>query len=160
MKYKENAMNQLLTFLFLISFLLHYGCTNQEEILQNNDACIKYIELNYSNYNSLKTDPLSFISAKIDGDCLVLTLQYGGGCKEHQIDLALIQSECGTPPLPPPTFEIRHNANDDVCKALITKEYSFDISGIRENGKHKTDFILIIRNASGITSTNTYTYAY
>ena len=94
------------------------------------------------------------------GLLLVLTLQYGGGCKEHQIDLALIQPECGTPPLPPPTFEIRHNANDDVCKALITKEYSFDISGIRENGKHKTDFILNTRNAAGITSTNTYTYAY
>ncbi|MBV5349090.1 hypothetical protein JZU61_05500, partial [bacterium] len=122
--------------------------------------CAKYVELNYSNYNSLKTDPLNLINAKIDGDCLVLTLQYGGGCKEHQIDLALIQPECGTPPLPPPTFEIRHNANDDVCKALITKEYSFDISGIRENGKNKTDFILHTRNASGITSTNTYTYAY
>lgn len=160
MKYKENTMNQLLTSIFLISFLLLYGCTNQEEILQNNDACTKYVELNYSNYNSLKTDPLSLINAKIDGDCLILTLQYGGGCKEHQIDLALIQPECGTPPLPPPTFEIRHNANDDVCKALITKEYSFDISGIREEGKNKIDFILHTRNASGLTSTNTYTYVY
>lgn len=151
-------MKQVFLYVLFISCLFQSACTDQIEI--NKNTCTKYVELNYSNYNSLKTDLLSLISAKIDGDCLLLTLQYGGGCKEHQIDLALIQPECGTPPLPPPTFEIRHNANDDVCKALITKEYSFDISGIRENGKHKTDFILNTRNAAGITSTNTYTYAY
>lgn len=151
-------MKQIFLFAFFISCLFQSACTDQIEV--NKNTCIKYVELNYSNYNSPKTDPLTIISTKIDGDCLVLMLQYGGGCKEHQIDLALIQPECGTPPLPPPTFEIRHNANDDMCKALITKEYSFDISGIRENGKNKTDFILHTRNASGITSANTYTYAY
>jgi len=151
-------MKQVFLFAILITFLFQSACTEQIETTQ--DDCTRYVELNYSNYNSLKTDPLSLISAKVEGDCLVLTLQYGGGCKEHQIDLALIQPECGTPPLPPPTFEIRHNANDDVCKALITKEYSFDISGIREEGKNKTDFILHTRNASGITSTNTYSYSY
>jgi len=151
-------MKQIFLFAFFISCLFQSACTDQIEI--NKNACTKYVELNYSNYNSLKTDPLTIISTKIDGDCLVLTLQYGGGCKEHQIDLALIQPECGTPPLPPPTFEVRHNANDDMCKALITKEYSFDISGIRENGKNKTDFILHTRNTSGITSANTYTYSY
>jgi hypothetical protein len=151
-------MKQIFLFAFFISCLFQSACTEQIETSQN--SCTKYVELNFSNYNSLKTDPLSLISAKIDGDCLLLTLQYGGGCKEHQIDLALIQPECGTPPLPPPTFEIRHNANDDVCKALITKEYSFDISGIRENGKNKIDFVLNTRSTSGITSTITYTYAY
>lgn len=151
-------MKQIFLFAFFISCLFQSSCTDQIEV--NKNTCIKYVELNYSNYNSLKTDLLSLISAKIDGDCLVLTLQYGGGCKDHQIDLALILPECGTPPLPPPTFEIRHNANNDVCKALITKEYSFDISGIREEGKNKTDFILHTRNASGITSANTYTYVY
>jgi len=151
-------MKQIFLFAFFISCLFQSACTEQIETSQN--ACTKYVELNFSNYNSLKMDPLSLISVKIDGDCLLLTLQYGGGCKEHQIDLALIQPECGTPPLPPPTFEIRHNANDDVCKALITKEYSFDISGIKEEGKSKTDFVLNTRSTSGITSTITYTYAY
>jgi len=151
-------MKQAFLFAIFITFLFQSACTEQIETNQND--CTKYVELNYSNYNSLKTDPLSLISAKVEGDCLVLTLQYGGGCKEHQIDLALIQPECGTPPLPPPTFEIRHNANDDVCKALITKEYSFDISGIREKDKNKTDFTLNTRNASGITRTNTYSYSY
>lgn len=143
---------------FSISLFLS-ACTNQEEIIRNAD-CPKYVTLNYSNYDSLKTDPLVLRDVKFDGDCLVLTLQYGGGCKEHQIDLAFIQPECGTPPLPPPTFEIRHDARGDACKALITKDYSFDISGIREKGKNKTDFVLNTRNASGIDHTDTYTYNY
>jgi len=143
----------------ILLFLFLAGCTNQEEISGTND-CPKYVTLNYYNYDSLKTDPLTIIDVKFNGDCLMLTLQYGGGCKEHQIDLAFIQPECGTPPLPPPTFEIRHDANGDGCKALITKEYSFDISGIKEVGKNKTDFVLNTRNSSGIANTVTYTYNY
>jgi len=148
---------------FIISILSVYfflnACTNQEEIRIAAD-CPKYVELNYFNYDSLKTDPITLISAKVDGDCLLLTLQYGGGCKEHQVDLALILPECGTPPLPPPTFEIRHNANNDACKALITKDYNFDISGIREKGKSQTEFILNTKNSSGIGQNTTYTYKY
>lgn len=144
--------------LFLIAFFLLSACTDQVEIRQND--CRSYVELNYSNYGSLRQDPITIISAKVVGDCLQLTLQYGGGCQEHQVDLALILPECGTPPLPPPTFEIRHDANNDACKALITKDYSFDISGIRESGKHKTDFIISAKNSSGENTATTYTYAY
>lgn len=150
------------TFSILICFhlMLFSACTQKTEELTNSGECPDYVELNYSNYNSLSTDPITIIRAKVDGDCLVLTLQYGGGCKEHQIDLALIRPECGTPPLPPPTFEIRHNANGDACKALVTKDYSFDISGIREEGKNKIDFILEVGSANGISNSNTYTYTY
>jgi hypothetical protein len=140
-------------------FLILSACSGQEEIIRNAD-CRKYVTLNYSNYDSLKTDPIVLSDVKFNGDCLVLTLRYGGGCKEHLIDLTFIQPECGTPPLPPPTFEIRHNANADACKALITKEYSFDISGIKEAGKNKTDFVINTKNSSGTVHSNTYTYKY
>ncbi|MDP2113998.1 MAG: NigD-like C-terminal domain-containing protein, partial [Bacteroidota bacterium] len=122
--------------------------------------CQPYIDLNFSNYDSLRTDPITIINAKVESDCLKLTLQYGGGCKEHKVDLALIHPWCGTPPLPPPTFEIRHDSNDDHCKALITEDYSFDISGIKEPGKTKVDFILSVRNSSGTIDSKTYTYSY
>lgn len=147
-------MKKLVSIFFTVFLAIGISCTTQEEILTG--SCPKYVELNYSNYNSLSTDPLSLISAKVEGDCLIMTLQYGGGCKEHQVDLALIQPECGTPPLPPPTFEIRHNANGDACRALITKEYSFDISGIKESGKSEITFTL---SAKGIES-KTLTYKY
>ena len=151
-------MKQLIIIVFLTYLLFFASCSDVNVVLET--QCPKYVELNFSNYNSLNIDPITIISTKVNGDILELTLQYGGGCQEHQVDLALIQPECGTPPLPPPTFEVRHNANGDVCKALITNEYSFNISGIREKGKNKTDFVLNTRDSSGITSSNTYTYTY
>jgi hypothetical protein len=151
-------MKSLLLYLFPALLLFISACTEQVEIAQ--DDCTKFVKLSYFTYDSLKTDAINVMSAKVDGDCLKLSLQYGGGCKDHQVDLALILPECGTPPLPPPTFEIRHNANNDACKALITKEYSFNISGIREEGKNQVEFVLNARNSSGIAGSNTYTYKY
>ena len=153
-------MSRFFAIALWIQLLIFSACTEKTMELTNSGNCPDYIELNYSNYSSLSTDPITIINAKVDGDCLKLTLQYGGGCKEHQVDLAFIQPECGTPPLPPPTFEIRHNANGDACKALVTKDYSFDISGIREEGKNKTEFILGVGSATGISNSNTYTYTY
>ncbi|MBV5312000.1 MAG: hypothetical protein JZU47_01820 [Prolixibacteraceae bacterium] len=151
-------MKSLLLYLFPILLVFISACTEQVEIAQDN--CTKFVKLSYFTYDSLKTDAINVMSAKVDGDCLKLSLQYGGGCKDHQVDLALILPECGTPPLPPPTFEIRHNANNDACKALITKDYSFNISGIREEGKNQVEFVLNARNSSGIAGSNTYTYKY
>lgn len=153
-------MSRFFAIALWIQLMIFSACSEKTMELTNSGNCSDYVELNYSNYSSLSTDPITIIEAKVDGDCLVLTLQYGGGCKEHQVDLALIQPECGTPPLPPPTFEIRHNANGDACKALVTKDYSFDISGIREEGKNKIDFILGIGSSTGISNSNTYTYTY
>ena len=156
-------MKTIASILFLIPFFFLCACSEQvetEKVELFQGDCQKYVELNYSNYDSLRTDPVNIINVKIEDDCLLLTLQYGGGCEEHQVDLALIHPWCGTPPLPPPTFEIRHDSNDDSCYALITKDYSFDISGIRVQGKTKVDFILSVKNSSGTIASKTYTYSY
>lgn len=151
-------MNKLLNALLIILLISLSACLDPDMVVPG--SCPKYVELNYSNYDSLKTDPINLLDLNFDGDCLVLTLQYGGGCQEHEVDLALILPECGTPPLPPPTFEIRHDANGDNCKALITKDYSFDLSAMREEGKTKVDFVLNARNGEGEMTSKTYTYNY
>jgi hypothetical protein len=144
--------------LLIVTTFLFTACSEQVIVPEN--SCPKYKELGFLNQDSLKTDPINVLAVKIEGDCLRLTLQYGGGCREHEIDLVLMLPECGTPPLPPPDFRISHDAHGDVCKALITKEYSFDLSGIREEGKTKTDFVLNARNSAGEMTSTTYTYNY
>ena len=147
--------------LVALSFIMLFGlsaCFGPEIIVPG--SCKKYVVLDALNFDSLRRDPISVLDVQLNGDCLVLTLQYGGGCAEHEVDLALIQPFCGTPPLPPATFDIRHNAHGDACKALINKEYSFDISGIREEGKRSVDFILMARNSEGEITSTTYTYHY
>lgn len=154
-------MKHYLETILIFALLIFCACTNQEEMqLAADSDCQQYVDMNFSNYDSLRTDPITVIDAQVEGDCLKLTLQYGGGCEVHQVDLALIQPWCGTPPLPPPTFEIRHDSNDDLCYALITKDYSFDISRIREQGKTSVDFILAFKSSSGIIASKTYTYSY
>jgi hypothetical protein len=154
--------NITLTFLASLFILFLAGCGEKVEqiILNQENDCAAYKQISYLNYDSLKSDPITFVNAVIEGDCLKLTLKYAGGCLEHQVNLALILPDCGTPPLPPPTFEIRHDAKGDACKALITKEYGFDLSGIREEGKSATEFILISKDSSGISSGKTYLYSY
>jgi hypothetical protein len=149
---------KLLLILLIASSFIFTACS--EQVIVPESSCPKYKELGYLEQGSLKNDPINVLAVKIEGDCLHLTLQYTGGCKEHEVDLVLMLPECATPPLPTSTFEIRHNANGDSCEALITKEYSFDLSGIRETGKSKTDFILNTRNTGGVLTSTTYTYNY
>ncbi|MBC8005840.1 MAG: hypothetical protein H7X84_10235 [Verrucomicrobia bacterium] len=147
-----------LLILLIVSLSLLTACSEQMIIPQN--SCPNYKELYYLDSDSLKTDPVNVSAVNIEGDCLRLTLQYSGGCKEHEVNLVLVIPECGTPPLPPPAFRISHDANGDMCEAWLTKVYSFDISGLREEGKSKTDFVLTARNAAGEMISTTYTYNY
>ena len=100
-------------------------------------GCASYVTLSYMKYDSLKNDPVQLHEAYIDGDCLHIKLSYSGGCRNHTVDLARILPECGTPPLPPPTFEIRHNSNGDACEAYITKDFRFDLSPLKREGTTK-----------------------
>ena len=94
-----------------------------------------YVDLYFYNYDSLENDPVKINDVFIDGDLLVINLSYSGGCKDHVINLIRDNPWCGTPPLPPPTFAIRHDANDDLCEAWITKTFKFDISKVQEGNE-------------------------
>lgn len=157
---EKRSTNSSTGYLIAIAVILIsvFSCTARIESPET--ECVPFISLNFNNIDSLKTDPTTLKKAEIKADCLTLTLQYGGGCKEHQVDLALIPNECGTPPVPSPVFEIRHDAKADGCKALIEKEYSFNISGIRQNGKNKIDIIIRFPNSSGNWTNSNLTYEY
>ena len=110
--------------------------------------CIPYVDLYVSNYDSLKRDPVKINEVSLDDDCLVVNLSYGGGCADHIIDLARLHPWCGTPPLPPPTFEIRHDSKGDMCEAWLTVTHSFDLSALRD--EFDDDVIIIFQaNESG-----------
>ena len=112
-------------------------------------SCASFIDLYANNYVSLARDPVYIHEAFVDGGCLQIKLSYSGGCQEHTVDLARIQPWCGTPPLPPPTFEIRHNANGDMCEASFTKEFRFDISTLIE--AREPEFVLMAKLTDGKT---------
>ncbi|MGQ8335941.1 NigD1/NigD2 family lipoprotein [Sunxiuqinia sp. A32] len=119
-------------------------CFGEDVIIKSYETfnCIPYTDLYFYNIDSLERDPVTINEVSFDGDCLLINLSYSGGCAEHQIDLARIHPSCGTPPLPPPTFEIRHNANGDMCEAWFTKTFEFDLSPLKAEFDEDVKIIL------------------
>jgi hypothetical protein len=108
--------------------------------------CASYVDLYFSNYDSLARDPVFLHEAFVDEDCLQIKISYSGGCKEHTIDLARMH-----PWIPGsstvPVFEIRHNANDDMCEAYFTREFRFDLSPLKAEGIK--EFVLTAKLTDG-----------
>lgn len=108
--------------------------------------CAPYVDLYFSNYDSLARDPVYIHEAFVDGDCLQIKLSYSGGCREHTIDLARMHPWTASSSTVP-TFEIRHNANGDMCEAFFTREFRFDISDLKKQGFR--EFVLTAKLTSG-----------
>jgi hypothetical protein len=109
-------------------------------------SCAPYVNLYFSNYDSLSRDPIHLHKAFVDGKCLQIKLSYCGGCKTHTIDLARMHPWIpGTSSVP--VFEIRHNANGDMCEAWFTKELRYDLAPLIKEGKK--EFVLTAKLTDG-----------
>lgn len=109
-------------------------------------SCAPYVDLYFNNYDSLARDPVFIHDAFVDGDCLQIKLSYSGGCQQHTIDLARMHPWTASSTTIP-TFEIRHNANGDLCEEHYTKELRFDLSPLILEGKK--EFVLTAKLANG-----------
>jgi hypothetical protein len=109
-------------------------------------SCAPYVDLYFSNYDSLARDPIYIHEAFVDGDCLQIKVSYSGGCKTHTIDLARMHPWTASSSTVP-TFEIRHNANSDMCEAYFTKELRFDLTPLQMEGKK--EFVLTAKLTDG-----------
>ncbi len=102
-------------------------------------------------------DYLKINAAVITGDCLDITVQYAGGCHEQVFDL--FQSiPTPTPGLTTYDLKLGHDAKGDLCQALITKNVSFDLSGLQVFGTNSVTLNLTSPADPGYTQTLTYTY--
>lgn len=109
-------------------------------------SCAPFVDLYFNNYDSLSRDPIILHEAFVDGDCLYIKLSYSGGCQEHTVDLARMHpwvANSSTIPI----FEIRHNANNDLCEAYFTKELRYNLTPLKLEGK--TKFVLIAKLTNG-----------
>ena len=103
-------------------------------------------------------DPYTIEHAKILGDTLILQLSYGGGCKEHEFEMlnnnAFREYEDEWANVGYQThLTLKHNANNDHCRSIVTKEIRFDLISIQQIGASEMNFKL-----SGWENHLTYTY--
>jgi hypothetical protein len=106
--------------------------------------CAPFIFLDTNNSGNLANDPIYLQEAFVDGNCLQIKVSYSGGCKEHTIDLLRIQPSATSDSIS--VFEIRHNANGDLCEANFTKEFRFDLTPLKLEGKKEFELLANLGN--------------
>ena len=80
---------------------------------------------------SLSVDGAQIKSAIISSDVLTIVAQYGGGCKQHEFKLFGSTRFYESNP-PQADVILSHQANGDLCKALITDSLRFSLVRLRE----------------------------
>ena len=96
------------------------------------------------NYKPAKDNSLFNIGkVEVNKDLLKIYLQYSGGCKEHDFKLYTNKNYSKSKP-PQLTLSIEHNANDDLCKSIVSDTLLFDISNAKYPGKDKRYTIKLI----------------
>ena len=100
-------------------------------------------------------DPVTINSAQIVGDSLELSVQFGGGCRDHEF--GLVTNGVFAESYPVQTWvRLAHDANGDMCKALLSRVLRFDLSPLKavyNSGYQATTGIMVIHVASGISVT-------
>lgn len=100
---------------FSLWFLLAMSIVTSPACIQEGDPACPFAD-----------DPLTVLSARIDGRALELDVQYGGGCADHTYQVWW--NGVSAPSLPPIIpLELQHEANDDSCQALLQKTLVIDL---------------------------------
>lgn len=110
------------TWILLLLLIGLVAC--QEENLSD----CKAIQYDYELFeNGPEDEGTKIMDYDLVDDCLELTVQYGGGCQEHEIDLVV-----GTwgYSLPPVAFSKLLHENNDPCDALVTKTLYFELESL------------------------------
>ncbi len=88
-----------------------------------------------------KSDAFSYGSVQIQGDSLLIAVQYSGGCKAHEWNMYTTGTYSKTFP---PKIEVylHHTSNQDFCKALLRETLIFDLKNIRYEGSKEVEIQL------------------
>ena len=102
---------------------------------------------------NIKTDSFRLLESNVEGDNLILLVQYGGGCEEHEWKLKTNGAYAKSLP-PKITLNLEHNANGDRCRALLTDTIEFNLEPVRYLGTLELD----VRILGYEKQDNRYTY--
>ena len=90
-------------------------------------ACSGSREVNSSSWDS----PFAIQTASVDGDSLRVTVQFGGGFRNHAF--RLVSNGTATKSLPrQQPIALEHQGNQDPGRALITQDKAFDLRPFRD----------------------------
>lgn len=106
------------------------------------EKILREIEVNQSYEWPKQIDPFNILSTEINGDVLKISVEYGGGCKEHEFKMNWTGAWMKSKP-PKVNLWLEHQSNEDNCRALIRENLSFDLKSIQSSSSKS---VLIIVN--------------
>jgi hypothetical protein len=119
------------TILFSLAIIL-FGCASSKKISDMNNENPIYSKAPKQAFlgdNSQVTTPTTINDVKLNGNTLMMSISYTGGCAKHTFDL--IGNEMISKSLPPiRSINLIHNANDEACKREMFDTLYFDITNL------------------------------
>jgi hypothetical protein len=126
MKIKNNLILLMLSILF-------YGCSENVTETQNQTSEETQSIIMFNNIDSIRLykDPLSVNKISVNEEMLQMSLNYGGGCKEHNVTLYAFTIFLKSNP-PQAEIFLSHNGNGDSCEAWINRDDAFNLEPLLE----------------------------
>jgi hypothetical protein len=119
-------------FIFFSLAIVLFGCASSKKISDMNNQNPIYSKAPKQAFlgdNSQVTTPTTINDVKLNGNTLMMSISYTGGCAKHTFDL--IGSEMISKSLPPiRSVSLIHNANDEACKREMFDTLYFDITNL------------------------------
>ena len=109
----------------------------------------------------LQKDPFNLEGIEIVEDTIILSVTYGGGCKDHYFALFMSPAAFLESYPVQANLYLWHNSNGDACEALINENISFNLRPIAELYKSTSGQLNeIIINVFEYKSTNKISASY
>ena len=145
-------MKNIVIFCLLLATV---GCKTQKNLeksqIDTNSKTMLTAELGKINAPS---DPVTIKSVRMEGNKLILAVQYSGGCENHSFQC--IGSPVIAKSLPPiRSIQLVHTANGDACKKLIEQTLEIDISALAYKQEAESKIFL---NLEGWAERIVYTF--
>lgn len=144
---------KLFSSFFILCSLLLTSCNKSTTVAIDPPLpeCDNLVVVDANFYQNGPADEFYFQSATIDGNCLKMIVQYGGGCEAvifQLIDASVILE----------SFPIQRNIrlsleDNDNCEALVTQELNYDLTPLQVDGYAK-----IVLNLQGSQESLIYNY--
>jgi hypothetical protein len=118
----------------LVIIIVLSNCKTKQPVGMEMPKDVKEIIIDMKANLNEQGDAYNIDSLKVNEDILSIFVQYSGGCQPHVFDL--YNNGIATRSIPPQTTIIlKHNANKDMCRALISQELKFNISKLKADKK-------------------------
>ena len=145
-------MKNIVIFCLLLATV---GCKTQKNLEKSQmDTNTKTMLTAVIGKISTPSDPVTIKSVRMEGNKLILTVQYSGGCENHSFQC--IGSPVIAKSLPPiRAVQLVHTANGDACKKLIEQTLEIDISALAYKQEAESKIFL---NLEGWAERIVYTF--